>query len=232
MKQKLFKQLLDRYAEGIATDQETALVEDYLDELEKEPARKRSLEEDEAIQARMLRRIQNGLHGKKGLLISMSKTWKIAAAAVLFATVIGGYLLYTNQKSGSVQPPVAKNTDITPGTDKAILTLADGRRIVLNEVDNGAIADQGNVKVIKLDGQVSYSSGSDAKNVVYNTITTPRAGQYQIVLNDGTKVWLDAESSIRFPNIFKGSERRVELKGKGYFEFSHNTKLPFHFIVG
>jgi ferric-dicitrate binding protein FerR (iron transport regulator) len=231
MKKRLFTQLLDRYVEGIATDQETALVEDYLDELEKGPVKQRSQKEDEAIQARMLKHIQSGLNGKKGLLVSMSKAWRVAAAAILIIGLAGGYVLFTKQKQNNNQQTVA-NKDIPPGGDKAILTLADGSKIVLTDVNNGAIADQGNVKVIKLDGQVSYSSNGNADEVVYNTISTPRTGQYQLILADGSKVWLDAESSIRFPNIFKGNERRVELKGQGYFEIAHNSKMPFHVSVG
>jgi hypothetical protein len=143
----------------------------------------------------------------------------------------GGYFIYQGGQPKTINPPLATYKDIPPGGDKAVLTLADGRQIILNDIDNGAIANQGNVKVIKLDGQVSYSSSGIADEVVYNTITTPRTGQYQLVLADGTKVWLDAESSIRFPNMFKGNQRRVELKGQGYFEVAHNSKMPFHVSV-
>ena len=170
---------------------------------------------------------------KPGKLVSIRRNWykPAAAAAIIIFLLTGAYFIYTNQNSG-ISPQAVANKEIPPGSDKAILTLADGSQIVLTDAGNGAIADQGNVKVIKLDGLVSYSLDGSTEEVVYNTISTPRTGQYQLLLADGTRVWLDAESSIRFPNVFKGKERRVELKGQGYFEVAHNSKMPFHVSVG
>jgi transmembrane sensor len=167
-------------------------------------------------------------------LIPIRRNWyRISvAAAIILAIALGGYLIY-NQQPEKETPPLANTKDIPPGGDKAILTLADGSQIILNDASNGAIANQGNVKVIKLDGQISYQlSANSQQPVVYNTITTPRTGQYQLILADGTMVWLDAESSIRFPNRFTGTDRRVELKGQGYFEVAHNPKMPFHVTTG
>jgi transmembrane sensor len=227
MKQGIFTQLLNKYAEGTATAQENQLVEAYLTELEKGPVTPRTPKQEAALQARLLKRIQNTTHHKKAPVISI-RTWKIAAAAVILFAILGGYL-YTTRQQPAEKPDIAITTDLKPGSDKAILTLADGRQIVLTDAANGAIASQGNVKVIKLDGQVSYQPSSNGQQpVLYNTITTPRAGQYQLILSDGTKVWLDAESSIRFPNAFTDAERKVELTGQGYFEVAHNPKKPFH----
>ncbi len=119
-----------------------------------------------------------------------------------------------------------------PGGNKAILTLADGTKVELDTASNGTVTKQGNITVIKLDGQLAYNvEGNLAREAVYNTITTPKGGQYRLLLADGSKVWLNAASSLRFPTTFTSKERRVELTGEGYFEVAHNTEKPFYVSV-
>lgn len=158
-------------------------------------------------------------------------SFRIAAAVIIFALIGTVIFLVTSKQE---EPPLVvkkeRPADIPPGSDKAILTLADGSRLVLDSTANGVVTTQAGTKVIKINGQLSYSKSADAE-VVYNTITVPRKGKYQLVLADGTRVWLDAESSLRFPTAFKGSERVVELTGQGYFEVMHNSKMPFK-VVG
>jgi ferric-dicitrate binding protein FerR (iron transport regulator) len=106
--------------------------------------------------------------------------------------------------------------------------------VVLDSTNNGAITKQGNVTVIKLDdGQLSYkrSASTTSSTISYNTVSTPRGGQYQLVLTDGTKVWLNAASSLRFPTSFIGNDRRVEITGEAYFEVAHDNKKPFFVAV-
>ncbi len=109
--------------------------------------------------------------------------------------------------------------------------------LLLDSTKNGIITSQGNVKVIKLDsGQLAYTpasgKGISSSEISYNTISTPRAAQYQIVLSDGTKVWLNAASSLRYPTVFTGKDRQVVLTGEGYFEVAKNKEKPFHVQVG
>lgn len=154
------------------------------------------------------------------------------AASVLISIAIGAY--FFAGKNSAKQ--IAKN-DFTPGGNKAVLTLANGSKIVLNNAKNGILANQGNISVNKThDGEIAYdaSNGAQAETGTepsYNTITTPKGGQYQVVLADGTKVWLNSVSSISFPTAFTGKERRVEITGEVYFEVAKNKAKPF-FVKG
>jgi len=165
--------------------------------------------------------------------------WKkyAIAAAVLLAVATGGFLLlkakYANHIIAVNKAAAVIVQDVAAGGDKAILTLADGSQIVLDSAANGMLAQQGKVKVLKQNGQLKYSAGQGVTNaaVAYNTVRTPRGGQYQLVLQDGTKVWLNAASTLKYPAAFAGNERNVELTGEGYFEVAHNSKAPFKVLV-
>jgi ferric-dicitrate binding protein FerR (iron transport regulator) len=118
--------------------------------------------------------------------------------------------------------------DIAPGGNKAMLTLADGSRIVLDEARNDTLGQQGNTSIIKTqNGQVQYHAAGNTATVTYNTLSTPRGGQYQLTLPDGTRVWLNAASSLHFPTAFTGNHRTVELTGEGYFEVAALPGKPF-----
>lgn len=169
--------------------------------------------------------------------------WRVAAAAAIFILLSGGaYFLLNNkqfnkEQANVVVPPVKK--DFKPGGNKAVLTLGNGQKIILDSMNKGLLSMQGNTKVIKLNnGQLAYNTEQKAKSkkqkALYNTITTPRGGQYEIVLPDGSKVWLNAASSLRFPTVFVGKKREVEMTGEAYFEISSLSpkgKLKMPFIV-
>ncbi|HET6254043.1 MAG TPA: FecR family protein [Puia sp.] len=156
-----------------------------------------------------------------------------AALALSFA-----FYLVTVLRRGPSAPakPVAAasnrfRNDVKPGGNRAVLVLASGRSIVLDSAGAGMLAVQGGMKVIKLNnGQLQYRAAADAtadSAPVYNTITTPRGGQYELILQDGTKVWLNSESSLRFPTAFVGKERSVELSGEAFFEVAPHAVNPF-----
>jgi ferric-dicitrate binding protein FerR (iron transport regulator) len=168
------------------------------------------------------------------------RVWLYAAAVIFLVLVTGGGYLWMHRSSSSGatiagEKDVAKGfkSDRSPGGNKAVLTLADGSTIVLDSAHNGLLSQQGNSKVQKLDsGQLAYEIAASLKQpaaseATYNTITTPRGGQYQVVLSDGSKVWINAASSLRFPTSFSGKGREVELKGEAYFEIKENKAMPF-----
>jgi transmembrane sensor len=164
------------------------------------------------------------------------RIWRmVAAAAILF--MVYGLWFMVDRRGGSapavVDTPVVK--DVLPGGNRAILQLADGADIVLDSAGNGLLTKQGDVKVVKVhDGELKYSPQSivDSREPIhYNTLRTPRGGQYQLTLPDGTKVWLNAASSIRFPTTFNAKERKVSVTGEVYFEVA-SALLPSRSVGG
>lgn len=155
---------------------------------------------------------------------------KIAAAAVLIFAI--GFWWSGNGGKARVAhqtKPAVQVADILPGGNKAVLTLGDGSSIMLDSAKNGNLASQGNTSVTKSGtGELVYKTSDEiSRAVVFNTVTTPKGGQYHIVLPDGSKVWLNAASSLKFPTSFTGKERRVEITGEVYFEVAHNAAMPF-----
>lgn len=148
--------------------------------------------------------------------------WRYAAVAAMILVLLGAGSLYLFR----TQPlPVNKVyvQDLPPGRNKATLTLADGTSITLDSANR--VIQQGSTAVHQQNGQLEYSN--QGVDVVYNTLTTPRGGQFQVTLPDGTKVWLNAASSLKFPVAFTGKERVVTLTGEAYFEVIHNEQMPF-----
>jgi ferric-dicitrate binding protein FerR (iron transport regulator) len=153
-----------------------------------------------------------------------------AAAVVLL--LVGLFRLWRTYRAESlVQTPAIV---VAPGGNRAVLTLAGGQKILLDSAAAGILAEQGNAQVKKVgDGKLAYEAGGGATKgasaaaPLYNTLTTPRGGQYQLTLPDGTKVWLNAASSLTFPTAFTGSSRTVEMTGEAYFEVVHDKKHPF-----
>lgn len=161
-----------------------------------------------------------------------------AAAAVFAACLAGaGYYFLTSYGGNSAKHAFAGNTQkIVPGGNKAILTLANGEKIILEDAQKGSVATQGDIAINKVnDGSIVYDTSKQkepGEKISYNVLTTPVGGQYHIVLSDGTGVWLNSSSSIRYPSRFFGNERKVEITGEAYFEVTHNASFPFRVLAG
>ncbi len=162
------------------------------------------------------------------------RKWRWAAAAVFLLAASGALVMYQikNQSTKNGSAAIAA-ADIAPGREGAVLTLANGQQVVLDSLQNGLVASQNGAKVVLTNGQLTYDPAVNTpEEVVYNTMTTPKGRQFQLTLPDGTQVWLNSASSIRFPVTFTGKERRVEIKGEAYFEVAKNAQMPFRLDVG
>jgi len=159
-----------------------------------------------------------------------SVKWWAAAAAFFLILLSSTYFIYNHPASKPLAEkktiPV-KSNDLEPGHSGAVLTLSNGKKIILDSAENGLLASQGKSNVVKVNGQLVYKTQNNSANeVLYNTMTTAKGRQYQLVLGDGSKVWLNAASSITYPTTFNRRERKVEITGEAYFEVSKVYKNP------
>lgn len=165
--------------------------------------------------------------------------WKrVAAAAAIIVAIAGGsYFLLTRDNKQEIatnepQETRFKNDVAAPKNSKATITLADGRTITLDSIAKGTLATQGNVNVVKAaDGKIVYSGSTT--EVAFNTLSNPRGSKViDMTLGDGSRVWLNAGSSITYPVAFVGNERKVSITGEAYFEVKHNSSMPFKVSKG
>lgn len=226
MEEKQITELLEKYKNGLLDDREKAILESwYLQQADNSP---HEISDDDLN--------HNLEHIATGLPLRYQKPeyqlWKRvgAAAAILLVAGLGYYFFRPEQLT--ITTAVAKMQDVSPGANKAVLTLGNGKKISITDAKDGELANQAGISIKKTaDGQLVYrvdEVGTAGKNPVFNTIETPRGGQYQIVLPDGTKVWLNAASSLKFPASFSGlASRKVELNGEAYLEVAKDKKHPF-----
>ena len=154
---------------------------------------------------------------------------KYAAAAAIVVLAVTGGLYRFSQRSSEVKTIAVQ--DVAPGGNKAMLTLADGSVVTLDSAGNQVI-QQGGIAVKQTGGQLTYDGGNNGDAISFNTLTTPKGGQFQVRLSDGTRVWMNAASTLRYPTAFGGGERKVEVTGEVYFEVAKDAARSFEVQAG
>lgn len=219
--------LLKKYKEGTLSPGEKARLETwYINQASKSQSKLTREEADETLQ-----NIRGKLPLKHAKVVKLwPYTRYVVVASVLLAVSVGCYLLLHKPHNTQSDQNKLYVHDISPGRNGAILTLSNGQQVVLNQVHTGKVAQQGNTNLQKTGNSLLiYKNSNPAQNapLAYNTLTTPRGMQFKVILPDGTLVYLNAASGLRYPVAFTGTERKVELTGEAYFEVTKNKAMPF-----
>ncbi|WP_165501230.1 FecR family protein [Pedobacter psychrodurus] len=236
MTEDQYLSLCEKYLRGACTPQEEAILLAY-QEAQGLSDLSMTLADEERLGKLLQARIQDSIRKQspaKGFLSIRRLNWQVAAALVasLLLVIYLGTDLFKRQKFETGTVLVKKkeigNRDISPGSANAVLTLSNGESIKLDGSTNGIISRHGNTAISKSgNGLVVSANGMNQENDALNKISIPRGGKYDITLPDGTRVWLNSSSSLSFPTVFSGGERKVILTGEAYFEVAKNKKMPF-----
>lgn len=189
-------------------------------------------------QQQILQRIRKKITPIEAPVKIMSRfKWFNRVAAIVFLVLTGSAVYFLLSKKNPAKENITqvenKDGDIAPAGYKAMLTLDDGTKIILDSAATGELAKQGNTSLINRNGKLVYAPNSaiDSEKPIYNTVSTARGEIYPLVLSDGTKLWLNSGSSIRFPVVFGTKQRRVEITGEVYWEVAKNASSPFFVMI-
>ncbi|MDB5120265.1 MAG: FecR protein [Sphingobacteriales bacterium] len=236
MEKEQFLQFLDIYISGKASLEEEQQLLNFYDSFEKSTDLNQQPEIEQVGEKMLNHLMETVCKDETFKQVSQQYQWKKAAiAAVVLITTMAGFYFHSRKEQPDSEQFTEINikNDIAPEYNNAILRLADGSRISLNDATKGLIASQGNIAITKTaTGQIVYEQSkthkinTDAPSAI-NIIENPKGGKCQIVLPDGSRVWLNSASTLSFPITFAKTERKVTLTGEAYFEIAHNKKVPF-----
>ncbi|QEM02732.1 DUF4974 domain-containing protein [Mucilaginibacter rubeus] len=245
MEKETLINLINKYLSNEATPEEEARLLSYYDTLQKNKLQWDELEmgEENVTKSELYSKILSEIKKRESAPKKMIflRRWFVAASITTLLIASASLVFFMKYNSSyfiakNSTHPVNKHS-IAPGGNKALLTLADGSKITLDDAASGELAKQSGTKVSKAaNGQLVYTVENSASHATapglpeYNVIETPKGGQYQVNLADGTKVWLNAGSSLKYPTNFDGAVRKVELAGEAYFEVAKNAHKPFKVI--
>ena len=230
------KALLQRYQAGNSTISENELIESWYQRLvETGEGQWDAGERDmmnKVLEARIMKQINDtSKKVKSPVLLLPYFRWWAAASVIVLLSAFSYFMLFDKTPKPNHVVKVLSNDIIAPQSSRAMITLANGQKIYLDSAGNGALAVQGNVKLVKLaGGEIAYQQGPDniSGKIEYNTISNPKGSKViNMVLADGSKVWLNSGSSLTYPVLFIGNERKVSVTGEAYFEVTHDASKPF-----
>ncbi len=228
MKKAQFNKLLKKYRAGTASPEELEFLAAYYNAFELRPDYADDSSQELWLDMKAKIDEQTDRYPSPQIIkMPATRLWaKLAVAASILLIIGAGVLLITRKQAGKPLAQHNRESDIHPGGNRATLTLANGQTILLSNRKSGIIIHANDLTYN--DGTKVAGAAGTANAAAYNTISTPSGGQYEVDLPDGTKVWLNAASSLKYPGSFaSGKERRVELTGEAYFEVAHNSALPF-----
>lgn len=237
--------LLTGHLRNDLTDQDQSLLDSWVHASERNRLLFESIDDEEQLRGLVLLYFQEETENNEELILKKIRMgmstvpviapvrripalwrWGWVAAVAVVAAGVGIY--FTNSKEDKAPRALAgKSTEILPGKEGAILTLADGTTVVLDTLGNGVIASENGTEILLKNGSLSYAQNATEATAVYNVLSTPKGRQFRLVLPDGTKVWMNAASSLRYPTIFAGNKRWVKVTGEVFFEVAPDHKQPF-----
>lgn len=225
------QQLARKYMDGTASEEEIQLLHDWYDHVN--PGEVEAVFTDSSetqFGTDTWQRLQQQISAEKPHRVKMLRRWWAAAAVLLLAGGLWAARVHNNRHKSPVVADSKPLPDVkAPSANHAVLTLAGGRQILLDSAGNGLVASQTGTNIMKNDsGSIAYVANGSQHDIQYNTLTIPAGSKpLSIALSDGSRVWLNAASSLTFPTTFSGKERKVLINGEGYFEVAPNPHAPF-----